>query len=60
MCVLQADYEDLRNRVEPLSSAVQELQAEMATVKEQNSALTQQLQQVGAVSRRSMQALTPS
>jgi prefoldin subunit 5 len=36
---LQADYEDLRNRMEPLSDAIQKLQAEKAE-------LAQQLQQV--------------
>jgi hypothetical protein len=41
MCghALQADYEDLRNRMEPLSDAIQKLQAEKAE-------LAQQLQQV--------------
>lgn len=37
--LLQADYEDLRNQIEPLSTAVQKLQAERDN-------LTQQLQQV--------------
>lgn len=36
---VQDDYEDLRNRMEPLSQSVQTLQAE-------KDALTQQLQQV--------------
>lgn len=39
LAVLQDDYEDLRNRMEPLSQSVQALQAE-------KDALTQQLQQV--------------
>lgn len=40
-CVLkQTDYDELRNRMEPLSEAVQKLQAERAE-------LVQQLEQVG-------------
>jgi len=39
---LQADYEDLRNKIEPISSSLHEEQVK-------NAALMQQLQQVGRV-----------